>query len=190
MLTGAWEPETYPRLARDHGGVRPLDPARRLRQRPHARDRRDAGAAPRARPRAARSSSRAARSSRASSTLTAVSALHYAGFALIAAGLLDEAIAGYDRAYDEAVRRGDATRLASVLCFRGRFLTMRGDLNRALDDLREGLDLALGHGVLAGLAYLYGFLILAHVERAELDEAQADARAVAASPRRCRRTRT
>ena len=110
---------------------------------------------------------------------TAVSALHYSGFSLIAAGLLDEVIDGYDRAYDEAVRRGDATRLASVLTFRGRYLTMRGDINRALDDLREGLDLALGHGVLAGLAYLYGFLILAHVERAELDEAQ---RMLAQSP--------
>src|SRR5262249_7900624 len=85
----------------------------------------------------------------------------------------DEAISGYDRAYEEAVRRGDATRLASVLTFRGRFLTLRGDLTRALDDLRQGLELALGHGVLAGLGYLYGFLILAHVERAELDAAKA-----------------
>jgi DNA-binding CsgD family transcriptional regulator len=105
--------------------------------------------------------------------VAAVSALHYAGFSLIAAGHLDEAIAGYDHAYDEAVRRGDATRLASVLCFRGRFQTLRGDLTRALSDLREGLELARGHGVLAGLPYLYGFLVLAHVERAELDEAQA-----------------
>jgi DNA-binding CsgD family transcriptional regulator len=71
------------------------------------------------------------------------------------------------------VRRGDATRLASVLCFRGRFQTLRGDLTRALSDLREGLELARGHGVLAGLPYLYGFLVLAHVERAELDEARA-----------------
>ena len=57
-----------PALARAHGGVRPLDAARRLRQRPHARDRGDAGAAPRTRPRARGRAARAARSSRGSST--------------------------------------------------------------------------------------------------------------------------
>ena len=178
MLTAAWEPETYPRadeimgsfdLSTLHGGygsdlMLAMAAMQELRL---ARDRELAV--------------EYARRSLESGLLhaTAVSALHYSGFSLIAAGLLDEVIEGYDRAYDEAVRRGDATRLASVLTFRGRYLTMRGDINRALDDLREGLDLALGHGVLAGLAYVYGFLILAHVERAELDEAQ---RMLAQSP--------
>jgi DNA-binding CsgD family transcriptional regulator len=172
VLTGAWEPETYPGthelmesldVSRLHGGYGSdlLLATAAMQELRLARDR-ELGV-------------ELARRSLESGRLhvRAVSALHYAGFALIAAGHLDEAIAGYDRAYEEAVRRGDATRLASVLTFRGRFLTMRGDLNRALDDLNEGLELALGHGVLAGLAYLHGFLILAHVERAELAEAQA-----------------
>jgi DNA-binding CsgD family transcriptional regulator len=83
----------------------------------------------------------AARRALASGSLVRDGALgfHCAAFALFSAGLYDESIAAYDAALAAARKRGDAVRSPAILAFRGRALTLAGNLEAALADLNEGL---------------------------------------------------
>ena len=87
--------------------------------------------------------------------------------------LLDEAIAAYDAA--PRGRAGAATSSGGTLhAFRGRAKMLRGDLEAALADLREGLELiVVAQGVDTAVPYAVSFLAQALLERGELDEAAA-----------------
>jgi len=80
----------------------------------------------------------AARKALASGTLAAQGALGFqcAAFALFSAGLYEAAIAAYDVALAVARERGDSVRAPALLSFRGRALTLAGNLEAALADLR------------------------------------------------------
>ena len=112
----------------------------------------------------------AARRALASGSLVAEGALgfHCATFALLSAGLYDEAIAAYDAALAAARRRGDAVRSPAILAFRGRALTMAGNLEAALADLNEGL-LAQSEGSV--VPYAIAFWAGALLDRGRFDEA-------------------
>jgi DNA-binding CsgD family transcriptional regulator len=99
--------------------------------------------------------------------------LHYAAFALVSAGVFDEAFTTYDAALDAAQRRGDAFRAAPLLVFRGRAKQLCGDLEGALADIRSGLDLIVEQRVDTALPYGIAFLAQTLLERGELDEAAA-----------------
>jgi DNA-binding CsgD family transcriptional regulator len=117
----------------------------------------------------------AARSALASGNLIASGALgfHYAAFTLRSTGLFDEAIAAYDAALAAAQRRGDVFRTGTLYMFRGHATLLRGDLEAALADLREGLDLIVSQGVDTAVPYAVSFLAEALLDRGEVDEAAA-----------------
>jgi DNA-binding CsgD family transcriptional regulator len=98
-------------------------------------------------------------------------AFSYAAYAFQTAGLFDEALALYEQALARARRRGDIFHVASMLMWRGRCQTFRGDLAVALADLREATELSVQHGVHVSWPYLIGFLAWALLERGESDEA-------------------
>ena len=115
----------------------------------------------------------AARQALASGRLgqTGTASFHFGVYTLLGAGLFDEAIAAYDRALADAQRRGDLVQLSACLVFRGRCRTLRGEIDAALGDLREGFDMISEHGVHAMLGYATGLLALAQLERGDVDGA-------------------
>jgi DNA-binding CsgD family transcriptional regulator len=117
----------------------------------------------------------AARSALASGNLAASGAVgfNYAAFALSSAGVFDDSMRAYDAALAAAQRRGDLFRLGTLYAFRGRLKMVRGDLEAALADLREGLDLATAQRVRTAIPYAVSFLAQALVERGDVDEAAA-----------------
>jgi DNA-binding CsgD family transcriptional regulator len=100
-------------------------------------------------------------------------AFFYAANALFRSGLLDEAVPIFNQAVAQARRRGDIFNLAFLLLWRGKCQTDRGDLRAAVADLREAIDLAVGHGMRASSYWPYniGFLAYALLEQGEADEA-------------------
>jgi tetratricopeptide (TPR) repeat protein len=114
----------------------------------------------------------AARRALASGTLAAHGALgfHCAAFALFSAGVYSEAIAAYDAAVGASRERGDSVRLPATLGFRGRALTLAGNLEAALADLNEGL---LAQCSAAAVPYVLGFWASALLDRGKFDEAAA-----------------
>jgi DNA-binding CsgD family transcriptional regulator len=114
----------------------------------------------------------AARRALASGALVADGALglQCAAFALFSAGLYDEAIAAYDAALAAARERGDAVRSPAILSFRGRALTLAGNLEAALADLNEGL---VAESSAAAVPYAISFWASALLDRGRYDEAGA-----------------
>jgi DNA-binding CsgD family transcriptional regulator len=112
----------------------------------------------------------AARRALASGTLIAHGALgfHCAAFALFSAGLYDEAISAYDGALAASRQRGDSVRAPAILGFRGRALTLAGNLEAALADLNEGLA---AQAPPAALPYVVSFWASALLDRGKFDEA-------------------
>jgi DNA-binding CsgD family transcriptional regulator len=112
----------------------------------------------------------AARRALASGLLIADGALgfHCAAFALFSAGLYDEAIAAYDAALAAARERGDAVRSPAILTFRGRALTLAGNLEGALADLNEGL---VAQSSDAAVPYAISFWASALLDRGRFEEA-------------------
>jgi DNA-binding CsgD family transcriptional regulator len=98
-------------------------------------------------------------------------AFSYAALALPASGALDEGLALYDDALTQARRRGDIFHVASMLMWRGKCQTMRGDLPAALTDLREASRLSAEHGVEVSRPYNLAFLVDALLDRGEVEEA-------------------
>jgi DNA-binding CsgD family transcriptional regulator len=96
---------------------------------------------------------------------------HYAVMVLPRAGLLDEAVSIFDRAVDQARRRGDIFNVAYLVMWRGMCQTQRGDLRRAVADLREAIDLTVAHGLRVAWPYSIGFLAQALLEQGDADEA-------------------
>lgn len=99
--------------------------------------------------------------------------LQYAAFALVSAGVFDEAFSAYDSALDAAQRRGDIFRAAPILVFRGRAKQLCGDLDGALADIRTGLDLIVEQRVDTALPYAVAFLTHTLLDRGDVDEAAA-----------------
>ena len=114
----------------------------------------------------------AARGALASGTLAAQGALgfHCAAFALFSAGLYEEAIAAYDGALAVARERGDSVRAPAILSFRGRALTLAGNLEAALADLNETL---IAQSSAAAVPYAIAFWASALLDRGKFDEAAA-----------------
>jgi DNA-binding NarL/FixJ family response regulator len=100
-------------------------------------------------------------------------ALHYAAFALVSAGVFDDAFTTYDAALDAAQRRGDVFRAAPLLVFRGRAKHLCGDLDGALADIRAGLDLIVEQRVATALPYGIAFLAMTLLDRGDVEEAAA-----------------
>ena len=98
-------------------------------------------------------------------------AFYYAVNVLPTAGLLDEAVLIFDRAVEQARRRGDIFNVAFTLLWRGKCQTDRGDLRAAVADLREAIDLCVAHGMRLAWPYNIGFLAYALLEQGEADEA-------------------
>jgi DNA-binding CsgD family transcriptional regulator len=98
-------------------------------------------------------------------------AFYYAVNVLPRSGLLDEAVSILDHAVAQARRRGDILSVALMLMWRGRHQTHRGDLRAAVADLREAIDLCVGHGLRVAWPYNIGFLAHALLEQGETDEA-------------------
>jgi tetratricopeptide (TPR) repeat protein len=114
----------------------------------------------------------AARRALASGAVVADGALglQCAAFALFSAGLYEEAIAAYDAALAAARERGDAVRSPAVLSFRGRALTLAGNLEASLADLNEGL---IAESSAAAVPYAISFWASALLDRGRYDEAAA-----------------
>jgi DNA-binding CsgD family transcriptional regulator len=98
-------------------------------------------------------------------------AFYYAVNLLPRAGFLDEAASVFDRAVEQARRRGDIFNVAFMLLWRGKCQTDRGDLRAAVADLREAMDLCVAHGMLVAWPYNIGFLAYALLEQGEANEA-------------------
>jgi DNA-binding CsgD family transcriptional regulator len=98
-------------------------------------------------------------------------AFFYAAMVLPRAGLLDEAVSVFDRAVDQARRRGDVFNVAFMLTWRGYCQTRRGDLRAAVADLREATDLCVAHGTRVAWPHSIGFLAGALLEQGDTDEA-------------------
>jgi DNA-binding CsgD family transcriptional regulator len=96
---------------------------------------------------------------------------HYAVMVLPRAGLLDEAVSIFDRAVAQARRRGDVFNVAYLVMWRGYCQTQRGDLRRAVADLKEAIDLAVAHGLRVAWPYNIAFLAQALLEQGDAGEA-------------------
>ncbi|MBJ7331173.1 MAG: AAA family ATPase [Solirubrobacteraceae bacterium] len=92
---------------------------------------------------------------------------------LVAAGR-DEVLDVWERVRAEAHRSGSLMTLATIHLWYGHTLMRRGELEEARDMLREALD-SLGRWGFSPVAMVYpaSHLAMVHVERGELDEAQA-----------------
>src|SRR5207244_2205054 len=91
-------------------------------------------------------------------------------FALFSAGLYEEAIAAYDAALAVCRERGDSVRAPAILSFRGRALTLAGNLEAALADLNESL---IAQSSAAAVPYAIAFWASALLDRGKFDEAAA-----------------
>jgi DNA-binding NarL/FixJ family response regulator len=70
-------------------------------------------------------------------------------------------------------RRGELVTLSNMLCFRGLTLAQRGDLEAAMQDLRESDDLVRYLPSQQGAIYYHSYLADVLTNRGELDEAEA-----------------
>ena len=95
----------------------------------------------------------------------------YAVVTLFRSGLLDEAVPIFNQAVAHARRRGDIFNVAFLLMWRGVRHTDRGDLRAAVADLREAIELSVGHGMRVAWPYNIGYLAQALLEQGEADEA-------------------
>jgi tetratricopeptide (TPR) repeat protein len=158
-----------PDRGRADGGVRRAHPGRTVRRRPAARRAcvlpLPAGTRPRGVDRDG-----ASRPCLGSLVREGALGVHCAAFTLFSAGRYDEAIAAYDAALAAARKRGDAVRSPAILAFRGRALTLAGNLEAALADLNEGL-LAKSEGSV--VPYAISFWASALLDRGRYDEAGA-----------------
>ncbi|HZE29221.1 MAG TPA: LuxR C-terminal-related transcriptional regulator, partial [Gaiellaceae bacterium] len=88
-----------------------------------------------------------------------------------------EADAELDRFFDAAMaaarKRGELVTLSNMLCFRGLTLAQRGDLDGAIQDLRESAELVDYLPSQQGAIYFQSYLADVLTNRGELDEAEA-----------------
>jgi class 3 adenylate cyclase/DNA-binding CsgD family transcriptional regulator len=91
--------------------------------------------------------------------------------------LYAEEDADIDRFFEEimnaAKQRGELVTLSNMLCFRGLTLAQRGDLDSAIQDLRESDELVPYLPTQQGAIYFHSYLADVLTNRGELDEAEA-----------------
>jgi class 3 adenylate cyclase/DNA-binding CsgD family transcriptional regulator/tetratricopeptide (TPR) repeat protein len=79
----------------------------------------------------------------------------------------------FEAMMEAAKRRGELVTLSNMLCFRGLTLAQRGDLEAAMEDLRESDDLVRYLPSQQGAIYYHSYLADVLTNRGELDEAEA-----------------
>jgi class 3 adenylate cyclase/DNA-binding CsgD family transcriptional regulator len=78
----------------------------------------------------------------------------------------------FEAMMDASKRRGELVTLSNMLCFRGLTLAQRGDLEAAIQDLRESDELVRYLPSQQGAIYYHSYLADVHTNRGELDEAE------------------
>ena len=99
-------------------------------------------------------------------------AISCAATALMYAEYDDELDRFFDALLDASKRRGELVTLSNMLCFRGLTLAQRGDLEAAVQDLRESDELVRYLPSQQGAIYFHSYLADVLTNRGELDEAQ------------------
>jgi DNA-binding CsgD family transcriptional regulator len=99
-------------------------------------------------------------------------AISCAATALMFAELDDEVDRFFDTLMEAAKRRGELVTLSNMLCFRGLTLAHRGDLEAAIEDLRESDDLVRYLPSQQGAIYFHSYLADVLTNQGELDEAE------------------
>ncbi|HSC51311.1 MAG TPA: AAA family ATPase [Gaiellaceae bacterium] len=99
-------------------------------------------------------------------------AISCAATALMYAELDDELDRFFDTIMDAAKKRGELVTLSNMLCFRGLTLAQRGDLEAAIEDLRESDDLVSYLPSQQGAIYFHSYLADVLTNRGELEEAE------------------
>jgi DNA-binding NarL/FixJ family response regulator len=92
--------------------------------------------------------------------------------ALMYAELDEELDRFFDVVMEAAKKRGELVTLSNLLCFRGLTLAQRGDLEGAIQDLRESDDLVSYLPSQQGAIYYRSYLADVLTNRGELDEAE------------------
>jgi DNA-binding CsgD family transcriptional regulator len=99
-------------------------------------------------------------------------AISCAATALMFAELDDDVDRFFDTIMEAAKKRGELVTLSNMLCFRGLTLAQRGDLEGAVEDLRESDDLVRYLPTQQGAIYFHSYLADVLTNRGELDEAE------------------
>jgi class 3 adenylate cyclase/DNA-binding CsgD family transcriptional regulator len=99
-------------------------------------------------------------------------AISCAATTLMFAELEEETDTFFDAMVEAAKKRGELVTLSNMLCFRGLTMGRRGDLEGALEDLRESDDLVSYLPTQQGAIYFHSFVADVHTNRGELDEAE------------------
>ena len=99
-------------------------------------------------------------------------AFHYAVFVLVMADCFGEALEIYDDALADARRRGDPASAAVAHTFRGFTLLRIGELDEAVDALRQAIELARSVEIEAIYPYATAYLAAALLEAGDLDGAE------------------
>jgi DNA-binding CsgD family transcriptional regulator len=97
--------------------------------------------------------------------------LQYAALTLVMCEQFDEAIDVYNEALEAARGRGDTVTEAGVLIFRGFTKTRLGLLDEAIEDLRDGVELAGAARVETTYPYASAFLAEALLEKGDVEGA-------------------
>ncbi len=92
--------------------------------------------------------------------------------ALMFAELDDDLDRFFDAVMDASKKRGELVTLSNLLCFRGLALAQRGDLEGAIQDLRESDDLVSYLPSQQGAIYYRSYLADVLTNRGEVDEAE------------------
>ncbi len=93
--------------------------------------------------------------------------------ALLYAELDDELDRFFEAVMEAAKKRGELVTLSNMLCFRGLALAQRGDLEGAVQDLRESDELVSYLPSQQGAIYFHSYLADVLTNRGELEEAEA-----------------
>jgi class 3 adenylate cyclase/DNA-binding CsgD family transcriptional regulator len=99
-------------------------------------------------------------------------AISCAATALMYAELDEELDRFFDALMEAAKKRGELVTLSNLLCFRGLTLAQRGDLEGAIEDLRESDDLVSYLPSQQGAIYYRSYLADVRTNRGELDDAE------------------
>ncbi|HET7555946.1 MAG TPA: AAA family ATPase [Gaiellaceae bacterium] len=99
-------------------------------------------------------------------------AISCAATALMYAELDDEVDRFFDTMMEAAKKRGELVTLSNMLCFRGLTLAQRGDLEAAIEDLRESDDLVSYLPSQQGAIYFHSYLADVLTNRGELEDAE------------------
>jgi class 3 adenylate cyclase/DNA-binding CsgD family transcriptional regulator len=100
-------------------------------------------------------------------------AISCAATALMFAEIDDETDRFFDLMLKAAKERGELVTLSNMLCFRGLTLAQRGDLDAAVEDLRESDELVPYLPTQQGAIYFHSYLADVLTNRGQIDEAEA-----------------